>query len=368
MREIFYVSCGQVREQARLSAEKGTLLSFKETLQILYEQHTYKREPPALPSECRWEKLDNPAFFDLLWELPVINPFSDWRPPGDVIAAEELIPKRQGLFALIYIPDIVPRLHMHDYYEIDIVMKGNAVLYGDGQQRTLHAGDFCIVSPGFRHDMTVGKEDIAVSLVLRQSVFVSSFLDRLSPEAAQLFSADQKDDAGYYLFSAGADTGLFRLVKGIFMEIYLPDGYADGCAVSLLVLLLSELMRQYGDQASYFDRRGSDAGIVRILRYVEENYQTLTLSELANHFHYSTAYMSKLIKKHTGKNLVQLLTDMRMKRAEELLLHTSLRLDEVAELSGYESADHFSRQFRKIYGLPPGQFRKLPDNLRRNGF
>ena len=353
-----------IRAQSLRSAEHGRLQSFKEILQQLYQRREYQKEPPLLPSEKRWEELENPAFFELLWKLPVINPFSDWRPPGDVIAAEELIPRQQGLFSLVYIPCIVPRLHIHDYYEIDIVMQGTAVLYFEDRQRTLQAGDFCVVPPGSRHDMTVGVEDMAVSLVLRQSVFGSAFLDRLSPETARLF-APGDDGPGYYLFSAGKDTGLFRLVRGIFMEIYLPDGYADGCAVSLLVLLLSELMRQHGDQLAYFDRRGGDAGLMRILRYIEENYKTLTLSGLAAHFHYSTAYMSKLIKKHTGKNLMQLLTDMRMKRAEELLLRTSLRLDEIAELSGYESTDHFSRQFRKLYGMPPGQFRKLPDNLRR---
>ena len=41
--------------------------------------------------------------------------------------------------------------------------------------------------------------------------------------------------------------------------------------------------------------------------------------------------MSRLIKRYTGKNLVQLLTGLKMKRAQELLLHTGLRIDEVAE-------------------------------------
>ena len=366
MRKVFSVTGWQMRQLATEWADTGQKKSFQELLQMLYERGEYQSQPAALPVRERWDQLEPPAFFDLLWELPVVNPFSDWRPPGDVVAAEDLILTRQTVFGLVYIPEIVRRLHIHDFFEIDIVLRGSGRLSFEQQTKVCRAGDVCILFPGAHHDFEIGPEDIAVSLVVRQSVFASSFFDHLSPEAAGLFAAGTEGGPGCLVFSTGSseegtvfdDRMLFRLIEGIFQEVYQPDGYADGCAVSLMTLLLSELMRRHGDGMIYLDDQGGDAGMMRVLRYIEENYRTLTLSALAERFHYSPAYMSRLIKRHTGKNLVQLLTGLKMKRAQELLTHTGLRIDEVAEMAGYESTDHFSRQFKQMFGISPGSYRK----------
>ena len=366
MRKVFSVTGWQMRQLATEWADTGQKKSFQELLQMLYERGEYQSQPAALPVRERWDQLEPPAFFDLLWELPVVNPFSDWRPPGDVVAAEDLILTRQTVFGLVYIPEIVRRLHIHDFFEIDIVLRGSGRLSFEQQTKVCRAGDVCILFPGAHHDFEIGPEDIAVSLVVRQSVFASSFFDHLSPEAAGLFAAGTEGGPGCLVFSTGSsedglvfdDRMLFRLIEGIFQEVYQPDGYADGCAVSLMTLLLSELMRRHGDGMIYLDDQGGDAGMMRVLRYIEENYRTLTLSALAERFHYSPAYMSRLIKRHTGKNLVQLLTGLKMKRAQELLTHTGLRIDEVAEMAGYESTDHFSRQFKRMFGISPGSYRR----------
>lgn len=364
MRKIFSVTSRQVRRLAMEYAESGEKKSFQQLLQLLYERGEYQPHPAALHVDRRWEQLEPSAFFDLLWELPVVNPFSDWRPPGDVIAAEDLILTRQTVFGLVYIPGVVRRLHMHDFFEIDIVLRGRGLLSFEKQTKECRTGDVCILFPGARHDFEVGPDDIAVSLVVRQSAFASSFFDHLSPEAAGLFLSGTESGPGCLMFSANEqpdddfDPMLLRLIQGIFQEVFQPDGYADGCAVSLMTLLLSDLMRRYSERMLCLDDRGGNAGMMRILRYIEENYRTLTLASLAEHFHYSSAYMSRLIRRQTGKTLVELLTELKMKRARELLLHTGLRIDEVAEMSGYESTDHFSRQFRRLYGEPPGSFRK----------
>ena len=77
MRKIFSVTSRQVRRLAMEYAESGEKKSFQQLLQQLYERGEYQPHPTSLDVDRRWEQLEPSAFFDLLWELPVVNPFSD---------------------------------------------------------------------------------------------------------------------------------------------------------------------------------------------------------------------------------------------------------------------------------------------------
>ena len=54
-----------------------------------------------------------------------------------------------------------------------------------------------------------------------------------------------------------------------------------------------------------------------------------------------------------------------MSKASDLLKNTDLKVTEVATLVGYDSTDHFSRLFKRTYGMSPGQYAR--ENSRQEG-
>ena len=50
--------------------------------------------------------------------------------------------------------------------------------------------------------------------------------------------------------------------------------------------------------------------------------------------------------------------ESRIRLARDYLSHTQLRVQEIAALCGYNSAEHFNRQFRRLCGMTPGQYRR----------
>lgn len=94
-----------------------------------------------------------------------------------------------------------------------------------------------------------------------------------------------------------------------------------------------------------------------ILQCIEQNYKNISLKSLANHFHYSEAYLSTLIKKNTGFNFIVLIKKLKMASAKNYLLNTNLTIVKISEYVGYNSADHFSRTFKKYYSISPQQYR-----------
>lgn len=96
----------------------------------------------------------------------------------------------------------------------------------------------------------------------------------------------------------------------------------------------------------------------RAIDHINENYsRELTLKEVARIVWLSPAYLSHLFSKELGWSFIEYLTKVRVDRARELLLGTSLNVSEVASEVGYRDASYFSRVFRSATGQSPTEFR-----------
>jgi two-component system response regulator YesN len=91
------------------------------------------------------------------------------------------------------------------------------------------------------------------------------------------------------------------------------------------------------------------------IRYMEGRYTDadLRLEDVARHVDRSPAYFSSLLSQKQGISFRQLLTSMRVKEAQRLLLETSLSVQEVAARSGFVNANYFSKIFKEKTGTTP---------------
>lgn len=106
---------------------------------------------------------------------------------------------------------------------------------------------------------------------------------------------------------------------------------------------------------------GSAAGnfIVRqALNYMQAHCaERLSLGDVADHVYVSQWHLSKLINKHANQSFFDLLAHMRMERAKVLLADSSLRIHDIAEQVGFADVAHFSKTFKRLENMTPGEFR-----------
>ncbi|HIW31790.1 MAG TPA: response regulator [Candidatus Paenibacillus intestinavium] len=100
--------------------------------------------------------------------------------------------------------------------------------------------------------------------------------------------------------------------------------------------------------------------VERCRTYIDQNYgqKGLTLNEIAQKNHVSPNYLSYLFKKISGYNLWEYVIKLRMEESKRLLLQTDMRRYEIAESVGYESPEHFSKVFKRYYGVSPSEMKK----------
>ncbi|WP_152393173.1 helix-turn-helix domain-containing protein [Paenibacillus guangzhouensis] len=106
-------------------------------------------------------------------------------------------------------------------------------------------------------------------------------------------------------------------------------------------------------------QRGSNETVDKILIYIVEHYHEhdLTLDKLAQEFHLSSTYISKLFKEHTESNFIDYLIGIRMNASQEHLAGTDMKVNEIAEAVGYLNTRSFIRTFKKHTGLTPLEYR-----------
>jgi len=93
--------------------------------------------------------------------------------------------------------------------------------------------------------------------------------------------------------------------------------------------------------------------------YVARHYgdRALSVQSIAANLSISASYLSKLVKKHLDRSVVDYLVDYRMERAKELLATSDLMMYEIAEAIGYPDAQYFSTVFKRQIGTTPTEFR-----------
>jgi two-component system, response regulator YesN len=100
--------------------------------------------------------------------------------------------------------------------------------------------------------------------------------------------------------------------------------------------------------------------LLRALEYVEQNFtkESLTLKEVAASVEMSPGYFSHTFKDEIGVSFIQYLTKLRMEKAKRMLNNPLSKTYEIAYNVGYNDYPHFSKTFKKHFGLSPSELRK----------
>ena len=133
----------------------------------------------------------------------------------------------------------------------------------------------------------------------------------------------------------------------IFGDDVSDDEFQSRCVTNFLDLS-SRLIEQRTEESADLSSE--------VIAFIEDNYdKDISLTDVADHFHFSMVYMSKLFKKIVGINFKEYLTSIRVERAKQLLIQ-DWKVQDVALKVGFNNADSFIRMFKIATDISPGKF------------
>ncbi len=250
--------------------------------------------------------------------------------------------------------------HTHDYIEVIYMCNGSTTHIINGETVVLKEGDLLFLPQSSRQEiLPAGGNDIAVNFIILPQFFDQS-MQMLGNEESPLKSfiidcLKNKTASTPYLHFEVADVlPVQNLLENLIWTLLNGSQNKRKINETTMGLLFLQLLN-CTDKLSYSTKE--DELILGTLRYVEEHYKSGSLSDLAEKMHYDFAWLSREIKRRTGKTYTELVQEKRLSQSAYLLKNTTMRVDDIAADVGYENISYFHRIFEKKFSLSPKKFR-----------
>ncbi len=257
--------------------------------------------------------------------------------------------------------------HRHDFLEIVLVMGGKGMHIENGLPRPVQAGDLLIITG----DMTHGYEntqDLEIGNIAFLPQVLKSYQSWLTPMPGydRIFGkARHGSMAGtvrYLRLYARHLADLAELVRELEAEC---SGREPGFEVTVTGLFLQFITRLCrvcmtpGEPA----HSGPDRRIASTLQYMNLYYanfesDAITLDSLSRHAHMSTNNLIRVFKQTMDIPPIEYLIRLRIRKACELLADPERQIKDITFAVGFNDSNYFTRQFRRVMGVPPSEFRK----------
>lgn len=147
-------------------------------------------------------------------------------------------------------------------------------------------------------------------------------------------------------------------VSGFFSDI--PDGYRSIYKQSSVEQIVSWLRFLTDKLCLLFEHRRKDYKnhiVTNVRKYINEHLQErLSLNEVAAGFGISPSYLSQLFGKYNDTGFNEYVNLCKINESKRLLTEENLKVYEVAQRLGFESAFYFSKVFKKVVGVSPTEF------------
>ncbi|MBO5474638.1 MAG: AraC family transcriptional regulator [Lachnospiraceae bacterium] len=233
-------------------------------------------------------------------------------------------------------------------YYVHLVTRGAAVLKINGTEYELKRGSLFFAFPGCPYEIA-GSEDFGYLYISFMGSSVATVLEDLD---VNLYNPV------YY--------GLEDLIEFWQSSIKrINQLNANLLSESVLLYTLSFINNKEEDMEL---KKNNENLFDMIVDYVDNHYKEtdMSLKKIADMFSYTEKYLSSLFKKNMNVGFNQYLNRLRIQYAIELIANNVKSVSRIAELSGYSDSLYFSKVFKKLVGVTPGQHIKDVSETKKN--
>ena len=250
--------------------------------------------------------------------------------------------------------------HTHDYVEMVYMCQGHTTHIINGTEIVLGAGELLILGQNARQEiLPAGQDDLAVNFIIRPEFFGGT-LDYFGSEETPLrefilrcFCGE--NPSGFLLFRVAEVKSVQNLIENLLWTLIQDTPNKRSIHQMTMGLLFAELLN-HTDTLSVGTKE--QALVVQVLRYIEENYVNGSLTEVAQLLHYDMAWLSREVKRRTGRTYTALVQEKRLSQAAWLLTHTDSSVSEISAAVGYDNVSYFHRIFFARFGQSPRHYRR----------
>lgn len=254
--------------------------------------------------------------------------------------------------------------HRHQYIEIVYVLEGRVIQYINDQKHEMKKGDICILDKNVQHNSEpLNESDVVINMLLTPEFFDSVFMNLLSDDnhisnfiVNSLYSMNTTQK--FITYHVEEKTTLHVILESLLKEYFSEKTRSNVAINGYLLIFFTELSRGLAENKEEVIDKLLKSLKSELLTYIRENFRDCDLKTMSRHFHFHPNYLSNLIKKEFGKNLKDILTELRMTEASHMLENSDMTIESIMDQVGYTNYSYFYKVFKKQYSCTPLNYRK----------
>lgn len=229
--------------------------------------------------------------------------------------------------------------HTHNYIELIYMYSGTTTHFVNENKIELQEGELLLLSKSAVQEILPADEnDVAINFIIMPEFF-DKVLNMIGEEDNPLKEfvveslVNKEENVGYLHFKGSDILPIQNLVENLIWTIKNNTTHKRSINQITMGLLFMQLI----NNTDRLTVQGGDEDkqlFLKILRYVEENYKSGELADLAEQLNYDIYWLSKKIKQLTGKNYTELVQNKRLNQAAYYLANTAIRVADIGELIG----------------------------------
>jgi AraC-like DNA-binding protein len=249
--------------------------------------------------------------------------------------------------------------HDHDFTELTYILSGKGKYFVEGIVYEVEAGDVIICNPGIKH------QNILVNPKEPTVEFFAGFTDfhfkNMPPNSIVLkdgsyilhTNTETKQEISRHCYEMIAENEASQVGKYFMLKAHL---------IQILLLMIRDIteVEDNSQKGCNFESYNKSYAVKKIINYLNENYENkISLDQIAHNMYLSPVYISKIFKEETGESPINYLIKIRLEKAKDILLTSEGgSIKSIANRVGYDDVYHFSKLFKKYYGISPLYYKK----------
>lgn len=253
--------------------------------------------------------------------------------------------------------------HKHNYIEIMYMCSGKTTHIINGSTKViLEKGNLLFLNQfSFHEILPAGMEDIGINFIILPEFFdeVLPMLNKdnaLSDFLVNTLRQNTKQ-ASYLHYKVADIIPIQNLIENLVWDLLNKQHNHRQIDQTTMGLLFMQLVNQTERIEHDEQNQMYNTIAIRVLKYIEENYKSANLTDLAEELNHSISSLSKIIKGSTGSTFKELLQNKRLNQAAHLLSATKLPITDIIYRVGYDNTSYFHRIFKNKYHISPKQYR-----------
>ena len=261
--------------------------------------------------------------------------------------------------------------HHHDIFELTMCTEGSALQWFNEECIEFNKGDWIFLRPGVRHKtINIGESPFSYlavhfdidDLPLRK-LLKNSILNHITHQTAmETQLAKYTTEIDHLIQKILFNKNYILTDQDIILTVTEVDKLlfqANVMAVISEYIKLIEKNSQATQETNFTKQQFEIADEMKVL--LEKNvFGSLNINDISEALGYSRSHCTRIFTQVYGSSPRQYYTNLKIKKAKELLLLTNKGIDEISSELGFSSLFHFSRQFKRWTSKSPSEYRMNP--------